>query len=334
MKKYIGLIMVPIAIGILPPKAPAQVVMTGSYYMVLDGGSSASPTALVLTNPAPAAITNNGSGWIVSENEFNEVLWNIGTTTGTYVVPFGYGNTDYLPLTCDITTAGVGSGNIAFSTYHCSTWDNALYEPSVVTNMNDFNQPNYSKDAVDRFWVLATSGYSTKPAPDLTFTYIRSGGSSEIAAPNYIVEPALIAQRFNTSLNQWHDWLGITGSDVTSSSTGTVSSGPVSASDFYRSWCLFNDSNLTTGVVQVNNGPGGISIYPNPGNGNFTVTGVSAGQVVQLYNYLGQLMSSAVAENSSTMHLDISTSADGIYLMRIQDKDGNVITTRKIVKTD
>ncbi len=328
MKKYIGLIT-----GLLPLMASAQMVMTGSYYVVMTGGTSAKPTCLVLTNPAPSAITNNGSGWIVSENEINEVVWNIGTSTGTYVVPFGFGNTDYLPLTCDISIAGVGNGNIAFSTYHTSTWDNSLDEPSVVTNMNDFNQPNYSKDAVDRFWVLASSGaYTTRPTPNLTFTYIRNGGSSEIAAPNYIVEPNLIAQRFNTNVSQWHDWLGITGTDVTSANTGTVTSGPVSASDFYRSWCLFADSNLSTGVVPIGAGPGGgINIYPNPGNGNFTVSGLTQGQVVELYNYLGQKLT-ATEVNQPTMHFDIATKANGVYFMRIENSDGSLVTDRKIVK--
>ncbi len=85
MKKYIGLIT-----GLLPLMASAQIVMSGSYYVVMTGGTPLNPTSLVLTNPAPAGITNNGSGWIVSENEFNQVDWPVGTNTGTYVVPFGY----------------------------------------------------------------------------------------------------------------------------------------------------------------------------------------------------------------------------------------------------
>ena len=329
MKKYLGLIT-----AFLPFVASAQIVMTGSYYMVMTGGTQANPTSLVLTNSAPAAITNNGSGWIVSENEFNQVDWNIGTNTGTYMVPFGYSNTDYIPVTAIIGTAGTGSGSIKFATYHGSSWDNTSYKPSDVTTMSDFGSPDYSKDAVDRFWIMETSGYSAKPAlTNATFTYIRSG-ASEIASPNYIQESILIAQRFNSTLNKWSDFLGSTGTDLTSGNTGTVKSGIVSAANFFRSWDLFNDSALSTSVPIVSNVASGnnVNVYPNPGNGNFTVAGVTQGQVIELYNYLGQLLATKVAD-ASTVQFDISTKANGVYLMRIQDRDGSNVTEKKIVKT-
>ncbi len=325
MKKYIGLIT-----AMLPIMVSAQLVMTGSYYVVMTGGTQANPTSLVLTNPATTGITNNGSGWIISENEFNQVKWNIGTGTGSYVVPFGYSTANYLPVTCNITTAGVGSGNIKFATYHGATWNNSTYEPSDVTNMADFLSPDYSISTVDRFWTLDANGYTTKPTPNITMTYQRSG-ASEIAVPNYIVETTLIAQRFNTSLSQWDDFYGATGTDVTNSNTGAVSSGAVTPAGFYRSWSLFNDSTEITSVPVVNLSSG-ITVYPNPGNGNFTVSGLKAGQVVQMYNYIGQLLTSNVADNSSTLQVNISSYANGIYLMRIQNRDGSAVTEKKIVK--
>jgi len=327
MKKYIGLIT-----AMLPLIASAQLVMTGSFYVVMTGGTQANPTSLVLTNPATSGITNTGSGWIVSENEFNQVDWNIGTNTGTYVVPFGYSNTDAIPVTCDITAAGVGSGSIRFSTYHGSTWDNSLYEPSDVTNMTDFSAVNYSNNAVDRFWILDAKGYTTKPTPTIKFSYIHSG-ASEIAVPNYIVESTLLAQRFNSGTNVWTDFFGITGTDLTTTNTGTVSSGSVTPANFYRSWTLFNDSSEITSVPVVNSIATSVTVYPNPGNGNFTIAGLKEGQVVQLYNYIGQQLTSMVADNSTNMHINISTYANGIYLMRIQNKDGSGMVEKKIVKT-
>src|SRR5579863_4637361 len=192
MKKHIGLItgLLPLMALLLPaPRAEAQLVMTGGYYVVLNGGSQSTPTSLVLTNSSPAGITNNGTGWIISENEFNQVDWNIGTGTGTYVVPFGYSTTDYLPVTCSISPAGVGNGSIKFATYHGSNWDNTAYKPSDVTTMADFGAADYSTSTVDRFWIVdPESGYSTKPTPNLTLTYIRSGAASEISSPNYMLE--------------------------------------------------------------------------------------------------------------------------------------------------
>jgi hypothetical protein len=170
------------------------------------------------------------------------------------------------------------------------------------------------------------------PTPTLTFSYIRSGGSSEIATPNYIVESSLLTQRYNSALNEWYDWFGATGTDLTTTNTGTVSSGIVPAADFFRSWTLFNDSTITTSVPTVSVASS-ITVYPNPGTGKFTITGVTQGQVIELYDYLGQLLSSSVADNSNTMHFDISNKANGIYLMRIQNRDGSNVIEKKIVKT-
>jgi len=76
-----------------------------------------------------------------------------------------------------------------------------------------------------------------------------------------------------------------------------------------------------------------INIYPDPNNGSFTVAGIEQGQVIQLYNYMGQILVNIIADNT-TMHFDISTKADGIYLIRILNKDGSIVTTNKIVKAE
>jgi hypothetical protein len=330
MKKYVVLITT-----LLPIIASAQIVMTGSYYMVMAGGTQANPTSLVLTNSAPTALTNNGSGWIVSENEFNQVDWPIGTNTGNYMVPFGYSNTDYLPVTCNVATSGIGNGSIKFATYHCATWDNFTYKPSDVLNMKFFSDPDFSKGDVDRFWILDANGYTTKPTlSNISFNYIHSGTGVEVAAPNYISEANLIANRYNSTLNEWYDWLGASSTESIIGNVGNVQSGPVSPSNFYRSWTLFEDSATTTGSPAMSNITSGnnVNIYPNPGNGNFTVAGVTQGQVIELYNYLGQLLATKIAD-ASTVRFDISTKANGVYLMRIQDRDGSNVTEKKIVKT-
>jgi len=330
MKKYITLLPVLVITGMLAPMASAQLVMTNSTYVVLDGGTKTNPTSLVLTSPTPSGITNTGSGWIVSENEFNQVDWNIGTETGTYTVPFGYGNVEYLPVTCNITAAGTGNGSIRFATYHGTTWDNVTYEPSDVTNMTDFNMTDYSNNTVDRFWILDAAGYSTKPTPNITMTYIRNGAFSEIAAPNYIVDSDLIVQRFDPTNNEWYDWQGARGMDVISGNTGIVTSGIVPSTGFYRSWSLFNDSTTSTDVPSINDQLS-IHIYPNPTTGSFTISGLEQGQVIELYNYLGQMLTSVTAQ--TTMHFDISTKANGLYVVRITNKNGSLATERKIVKT-
>ena len=198
--------------------------------------------------------------------------------------------------------------------------------------MTDFGAPDYSKDAVDRFWILDATGYTTKPTPDITLTYIRSGASSEIDVPNYIKESILIAQRFNSTNDEWYDFFGAAGTDVISGNTGTVSSGTVPASGFYRSWELFSDSLLSTSVPQVTTQSTSIITFPNPTNGSFTVSGLAQGQVIELYNYLGQMLSTTIV-NQPIMELNITDKANGVYYMRIINPDGSLAEVRKIVKT-
>ena len=319
MKKYIGLIIAPILIGMLPHKASAQLVMTGSYDVVMTGGSAANPTSLVLTNPAPAAITRTGTGWIISENEFNQVDWNIGTNTGNYTVPFGYSNAQYLPVTLDISTAGTGSGVVKFSTYH-TVADNELGVTSLsgpqsdVANMNAFITPGSPSNAdnsynvVDRAYVIdANTGYSTKPAAgNITFSYISGTGNSEVASPNVLNQAHLMAERYNSGTNTWSDWFGYGCTDAIVGNVGAVQTGPVPAVDMYRSWALWDNLNpLPLKMVSTNNLCGGSSA------GSATVTvygGVSA--YTYAWNPSGQTTANATGLSA------------GIYTVTVTDNHG------------
>jgi hypothetical protein len=89
-----------------------------------------------------------------------------------------------------------------------------------------------------------------------------------------------------------------------------------------------------TGIENINSTQA-IRIYPDPNNGSFTIAGVAQGQVVELYNDLGQ----KIANNSqllanSVLYFNISAKADGLYLIRILNKDGSLVIQRKIIKTE
>ena len=85
-------------------------------------------------------------------------------------------------------------------------------------------------------------------------------------------------------------------------------------------------SSLTISKLQLN-------IYPVPNSGLFTVSGISIGQCIELYNYTGQLLSSKIADNP-TMNFDVSNNANGIYLIRVLSQDGSIVATKKVLKTE
>ncbi len=88
----------------------------------------------------------------------------------------------------------------------------------------------------------------------------------------------------------------------------------------------------TVGIENITNSSD-IKIYPDPNNGHFTVDGIWRGQIMELYNYLGQKVMSMVA-NETTMHINISSQSNGVYLIRILDKEGYLVNEKKVVKVE
>ena len=142
-------------------------VLNGAY-VTLNGGTSAAPVYIVLNQPNVLGIvrTVNG-GDIISENDYNFIQWETGTNTGSYVYPFGYSTTDYIPFTFNKTAAG-GSSSVGVSTYGTAASDN-LPLANGVTNMQPSGPVSDANNyVVDRWWRINATG---TPTADLTFSY-------------------------------------------------------------------------------------------------------------------------------------------------------------------
>jgi hypothetical protein len=157
---------------------------------------------LTVTNPATTAISRI-SGRIVSETDplagYGEVEWRIGPATGAHAIPFGT-LTAYLPLVIDIVAAGTGSGAFIAATYPTDPFAFPNNRPlaSGLPSLTDINGSENAPNVVDRFWPLATTGYSSAPTTALTFTYRDSEWNT---GTNVIAEASLQAQRFSGA--QW-----------------------------------------------------------------------------------------------------------------------------------
>lgn len=218
-------------------------ILKDNPYIVLNGGTVGTPVYIVVDQPNANGIITQGSGGnIISEDEYNYVKWNIATSTGAFTVPFttGVGGTEQkIPLTVQTTAAGVGSGDILFSTYE--TDNNNLPWASGVTHFQSSSGNLDNKDwVVDRFWIIDAENYTTKPAVLLSFGF--NDDATETGAPNLLNITNLGAQRFNTSNNHWEGshsgsagiWGTVTGTAGNRSVTGVN----IAATEFYRSWTL------------------------------------------------------------------------------------------------
>lgn len=208
----------------------ARINISGDAWIVIDNDAF-----LVIDNPAPNALqTGAGGGNIRSEDENDLIRWNIGSNTGTYVIPWTTENNVKIPLGINLTTAGTGAGHFLLSTHTdndaFNNWNNLDYRPSDVTNMGGQGIPNNSPNAIDRFWRIEHSAFTAPPQAILNFGY----DDTERSNPgNTIPAGSMFAQRFSTTANQWL----IPGSGTDNFPVFTVSGATVTG-DFFKSWTL------------------------------------------------------------------------------------------------
>lgn len=79
---------------------------------------------------------------------------------------------------------------------------------------------------------------------------------------------------------------------------------------------------------------GGINLYPNPNSGQFTLTGLEAGMLVEIYDYTGRKISSRLTMDNFQLTINISNQPNGVYLIRILNTDGTLAGRKKVVKTN
>ncbi|MBI3500543.1 MAG: hypothetical protein HY063_02020 [Bacteroidetes bacterium] len=199
-------------------------------YIKLSNGTSGTPIYLVVDNPANTAIQGASStaGWIISESDFNYVKWDAGTTVASYIIPFGYNTSDYIPFTFNKTSAG--SANFYASTYHTAASDNLPYAYSSPTAIFQGTGGTFTNDVIDRWWRINVSAAATA---DMTFSY--PSAENTLAASNTdVIKP----QRWNGT--GWDAPVGA-GSNAVTSGVGTVNSGSISS---FSPWVLSRASNF------------------------------------------------------------------------------------------
>ena len=161
--------------------------------------------SLFINNPLPTAITRT-TGFIQSETDpiagYGTIFWIAGNITApsSYVVPLGNAvSGDYLPVTLDFTSNGVGaSGNIQVSMYPTNTaaTPNNRPLPTGLPVLTNFAGVENAANTIDRFWIVDLNDYTTLPSSNLTFTYRDSEWGT---GTNTILEASLVPQRHDFS---------------------------------------------------------------------------------------------------------------------------------------
>lgn len=233
----------------------AQLYLNNGGKIRIEGGTSGNPIFVVLNSPPATPIVTNGSGnGIIMEAEFNHLQYNLGTAGTAITVPYMSLALEPIPLTLAPTAVGVGAGNIRFSAKvpptRATGFDNSTYMPTDVTNMSALpNVTNNSAKTIDRFWIIDANGYSTKPAVNLSFTYIDAEHATN--GGNSITEANLRAQRFNSTINDWGGYVEYLPTGTINMATNVVSGVAVTPSNFFKSWTL-NDNSIILPIELIN----------------------------------------------------------------------------------
>lgn len=215
--------------------------------LTLDGTVDLNGYTLIIDNPSTSAILQNSPATTKnirseSTNASGKLQWNVGTNTGSYVYPFGTAASESIPFTFNITTAGIGSGNVSVATY--PTGSNNLPKPPTMPNpsLSDHlnfegtgaNTGNGSSATVDRWWQIDANSYTTKPVSSMTFKYTDTDLNP--SGNVLLTEANLKAQRFNTSTTQWNPPNFFAGS----SNTASAASNSVTVTNVtdYSPWTL------------------------------------------------------------------------------------------------
>jgi hypothetical protein len=176
-----------------------------------NGGSpvlALNNSTLTVTNPATTAIVRQ-AGYVLSETNVainpSKLIWNIGSTTGAHVFPFGTNDPNYIPVTFNNTGA---VGNISMSTRR-TVAANTPYPG--ISNINSAvtaltNPSGGAASYINRWWDITSSlnpspGITTIPAVTLTLSYCgafeNSGGYTTALAIQHFAYDGTSKYYFN-----------------------------------------------------------------------------------------------------------------------------------------
>ena len=307
--------------GVKTLEASTFIGMNGSLDL-LDADLHLTTDTLTILNPDVNALART-TGMIISETTLDEspVHWNVGTSIGNYVIPFGTMADVYIPLTWEVTTAGMGNGMLSASTY--PTADDNQPLPAGVTNI-EVNGTDAALRVVDRFWNVTTQGYTNEPVSNLTFSF----DPMDDTKPNNTIDvDSLTVISWNDSNMDWQ----VLESDA-SNGNAEVSTNGVSA----YGWMSLYSMDRTTSVDDLETVFSEVSgFYPNPANELAQLNFVAKkGGVLQakVYDARGQLVlenSQSLQSGANTLHFDLIELSTGVYQVVLES--GTAIYTSKLV---
>jgi hypothetical protein len=291
--------------GALSTTATCTKLTAGSYTVTVKDKNSCSTTlAIIMTQPVAIRDT------IISSSKVN-VSCN-GGSNGSATVGVKYGASPYtFAWSPAVSTTATATG-LSAGTYSITVTDHNGCSSSVAKVT--ITQPGLLRDSIKAGYTctnnLATATLGVKGGTS-PYTYAWSPGGGTKATMSGLAPGTYT--------------ITVTDKNSCSNTITTAFTCPPSGPDD-RNEADYNGSELDN-----------ISLYPNPTTGQVTIeiknyeSGITN---VEVYNILGQKVYSRSVIRNSQFVIDLSTQPDGIYLIRILDGSGNLLSQKKLVKTE
>ena len=218
------------------------------------------------------------------------------------------------------------NATISASGANSYTWSNSTNSSSIVVSPSLTS--TYSVAGTTSASCTSTSAITLSVNPNPTIT-VNNGticaGQNFTISPNgantYTILGAVLSPTGNTSYTVAGTSTAVVSPSSNASFTvaGTSTAGCVSQAVATSSLTV----NLCVGINNQNMGLGGVSIYPNPTNGEFTIELVSLNNTyITITNVLGQIIKTQKAELIN--QIDLNLFEKGVYFINVMENNQSV----------
>lgn len=202
---------------------------------------------LIINNPATTAISRK-TGMLLSETDptvgYGKVQWNMRDVKAgnVYVFPFGTLDFLYIPLKVDVIGSGAQASDSAYisaATYPTDALaiPNNRPLPIGVPHLENRYKIENDLKSLDRYFIMASDGYTNKPNVTLGFTYVDREWDGLLGGTNTLIEKDMQAARYDPSLGAW-DYSTKATTNVANNQTTTRNISKIAGA-----WVLHNNPN-------------------------------------------------------------------------------------------
>jgi hypothetical protein len=329
--------------------------VTTTYTVIGSNGScSNTKTVQVVVNTSPTISASSSASVICSGN--SSTLTASGATTYTWSTGSNAASIVVTP-TSTTTYTVVGTSGSCTGSQIISVTVNSNPTVAVVASPTAIcaggSASLIATGASTYSWSTGGTGSSIGVTPSVTTTYSVIGANGSCINTNTVQvvvnTTPFIATTSSSSLicAGQSATLISTGATNYTYNPGAITGNPIAVSPTVTTTYIITGNNGagctgTTSIVQNVSPCTGITtisavdvmfgVYPNPNNGEFTLTcgQVSENIYLEIYNNIGQLISKQMIKENETK-VNLTEQADGIYHLRII-KEGNQLYKSKVIK--